>query len=440
MRNSFTCAGLVLVLSLARVCFAQLPIDHWTTTNGAEVYYVYAPEIPMLDIRVVFAAGSVRDGTAAGLAGLTSALLTEGAGTLDADAFHEQLAATGAGIGSGSMRDMAWVSFRSLTDAETLTPSLDLLRSVLLTPRFDADALSLVRSQLLVGLKSEDESPDSIAERAFYRAIYRDHPYGAPPEGAVATVSAITREQVQGFYRQYYVARNATIAVVGAIPRADCERLIATLVEKLPAGDPAPALPAVPTLATAQTLHVDFPSAQSHVWLGQAGMKRGDADYFPLLVGNHVLGGNGTVSTLFTEIREKRSLSYSVSSTFLPMADLGPFIATLQTKREQEAQAVQVLRETLAKFLEDGPDPAALVAAKQNLIGGFPLRIDSNAKIVEYLATIGFYRLPLDYLETFTQQVDQVSVEQVKDAFKRRLDLNRMVQVTVGPARAAQAH
>ena len=200
------------------------------------------------------------------------------------------------------------------------------------------------------------------------------------------------------------------------------------------AGAAPPALTPVAALGAAQEHRVEFPSIQSHVLIGQPGLKRGDPDYFPLLVGNHVLGGGGLVSILFDEVREKRGLSYSVNSHFSPMSELGPFTASLQTDNSQQDEAVAVLREQLRKFVAEGPTPAALEAAKQNLIGGFPLRIDSNSKIVEYLSMIGFYDLPLDYLNTFAEHVAGVTVESVRSAFKRRLDPAKMVTVIVGRA------
>jgi len=189
----------------------------------------------------------------------------------------------------------------------------------------------------------------------------------------------------------------------------------------------------VADLGAATGLHIDFPSSQAHLFIGQPGMRRGDPDYFPLYVGNHILGGSGLVSILSKEIREKRGLSYSVYSYFLPMLARGPFLTGLQTKGAQAEQAGQVLTDTLRRFREQGPTPEQLTASKQNITGGFPLRIASNGKIVEYLSVIGFYGLPLDYLDTFSARVDAVSAEQVRDAFQRRIDPDRLVRVVVGP-------
>jgi zinc protease len=177
---------------------------------------------------------------------------------------------------------------------------------------------------------------------------------------------------------------------------------------------------------------VDFPSTQTHLLMGQPGMSRKDPDYFTLYVGNYVLGGGGLVSRLADQVREQRGLAYSVYSYFMPMHAQGPFIIGLQTRSDQINEALDVVRDTVSGFVENGPTDAELTAAKRNLTGGFPLRIDSNGKICEYLAVIGFYDLPLSYLDDFPARVEAVNLEDVKDAFRRRVQPGRMVTVTVG--------
>jgi zinc protease len=202
----------------------------------------------------------------------------------------------------------------------------------------------------------------------------------------------------------------------------------------LPAGDAAAAVPPVPVLTQATEKHINFPSTQTHIIMGQPGMKYGDPDYFPLLLGNHILGGGGVVTRLFSEIREKHGLSYSAYSYFSPRREAGPFVANLQTEAGQAGQALEVLRVTLDQFIKDGPTEAELRAAKQNLTGGFPMRMDSNRKILAYVGVIGFYGLPLDYLDQFIGRIEAVTSAQIHDAFGRRLDLTHMATILVGPA------
>jgi zinc protease len=181
-----------------------------------------------------------------------------------------------------------------------------------------------------------------------------------------------------------------------------------------------------------QEQRIPHPASQAHILMGVPALARGDADFFPLTVGNYVLGGGGFVSRLTHEVREKRGLAYSVYSYFNPLAQPGPFTIGLQTKKEQTAQALKVVRETLDAFLRDGPTAAEVAAAKDNLIGGFPLRIDSNRKILDNIAVIGFYRLPLDYLDTWTERVKAVSIADIRAAFRRKLDAGALATVVVG--------
>ncbi|MFP6682422.1 MAG: pitrilysin family protein [Gammaproteobacteria bacterium] len=421
-----------LLLNALPTVHAIPEIQHWVTETGARVYFVEAPEIPILDIRFIFEAGSSRDESNPGLAKLTSGLINEGAGELDANLFNERIAETGAMFSTGALRDMAWVSLRSLSDEKYLNPALVLMEAALSSPRFDTDAFARDIANTLVAIKQETQSPRAIASKAFYKAVYGTHPYASPMSGTEESVRAISSEEVRAFHRQYYVAKNATVAIVGAVSRAQAERIATQLSKNIVSGESAPALPPVAGLSDGANQYIEFPSIQSHVRIGQPGLKRGDPDYFPLLVGNHVLGGGGLVSILFDEVREKRGLSYSVNSHFVPMAELGPFTASLQTDGSQAEEAISVLRDEINKFVTNGPTPQALDAAKQNLIGGFPLRIASNSKTLEYLAMIGFYHLPLNYLETFADHIAAVTVDAVRSAFKRRLDPKKMMLVVVG--------
>jgi zinc protease len=432
-------AGLLLaLLLLTQGAWAGPKIESWETSNGARVLFVAAPDLPMVDIRVVFDAGSARDGDAAGLSRLTNELLTDGAGEWSADQLAERLEALGVEMSSGALRDMAWVSARTLKEEKPYATVVETLTQVLGKPRFDKVDLERNRKMMLLGLRKGEQNPSTVARKAFLKSVFGSHPYASDPDGTKVSLPAITRGQVVAFHQRYYVAANATIAIVGDLNRAEAEKLAQQVVSALPAGVPAPDLPLVENLARAEQITKRFPSSQSHIMMGQPGMHRGDPDYFLLYVGNHILGGSGLVSLLSEQVREKRGLSYSVYSYFSPMRRNGPFIAAAQTQNAKAGEALKVIRDTLRRYIEQGPSEKELKAARQNITGGFPLRISSNSKIVEYLAMIGFYDLPLDYLDTFVSRVNAVTREQIREAFQRRLHLDRMVTVVVGNGKAAQ--
>jgi zinc protease len=421
-------AGLVVPLSL----WASPKIQTWETANGAKVLFVPASELPMVDVRVVFDAGSARDGDKPGVTSFTNSLLNQGAGEWNAQQIAERLESVGANLGLGSLRDMAWVSLRTLTEPEAMQTALATMAAVLAEPRFDAGDVERERQTILASLLQDEQSPGDVGQKALYRAVFGEHPYAGDPTGTRESVSQIQREDLIATHRRLYVARNAIVAIVGAVQRKQAEAIAEQISKGLPAGEHAPPLPDVSPLEAASEIKLAFPSTQAHIYIGQPGMKRGDADYFPLYVGNHVLGGSGLVSLLSKEVRQKRGLSYSVYSYFLPMRQTGIFMLGLQTKNAQAQEALQVVNQNLQRFVEEGPTEEQLEAAKQNITGGFPLRIASNSKIVEYLAVIGFYDLPLDYLDTFTDKVEAVSAEQIRDAFQRRVHPERMVTVLLG--------
>ncbi|MGH8750268.1 MAG: M16 family metallopeptidase [Burkholderiales bacterium] len=435
MINLIKFCGLVfLSVGIATPALATLPIQNWQTASGAQVYFVESHELPMLDVSVDFAAGGSRDGAQkSGLANLTRHMLSLGAGGLTEDEIAGKLADVGAQLGGRIDQDRAGVTLRTLSSVREREQALDVLARMLQRPEFPENVLEREKTRLVSMLKEAATKPESIAERAFYALLYGRHPYALRTAGEVATLEALKRDEVQEFYRRYYSAGNAVVAIIGDVShdtaRAIAEKLTANLPE---ATAPLPALPQVAPPAQAQVREIAHPAAQSHILIGYPGVTRNDPDYFTLFVGNYVLGGGGFASRFVEQVRQKRGLVYSVYSYFLPLKEPGPFQIGLQTRKDQAGEAIAVVRATLQDFIAQGPTKPELKAAKQNLIGGFPLRIDSNKKILEYLSVIGFYRLPLTYLDDFVPRVESVTAAQIKSAFQRRIDPARMITVVVG--------
>lgn len=417
---------------------ASPAIEHWTTNNGARVYFVPAPDLPMVDIQITFDAGSARDGDKKGIAHLTNSLLDEGAGELNADQIAEHFEGLGAEIGVGSYRDMSIMTLRSLTDEQLLTPALEVFAKMVGEPSFPVDSFERNKKRTLIAIQSQLQSPQSIIDKTFFKAIYGDHPYSTPSLGSEESVNVLTLDDMSTHYKKYYVAKNAVVAIVGDLNRAQAEAVATQLTKGLEAGSAAPRI-APPAAIEKQVINIEHPSMQTHIMIGQPGMTRDDPDYFPLYVGNHILGGGGLVSRISHEIREKRGLAYSSYSFFSPMREAGPYLMGLQTRNDQASEAIDVMFATLQEFIDNGATEKELTAAKRNITGGFPLRIASNSKILGFLGNIGFYNLPLDYLDTYNDRVNAVTLEQIRDAFKRRVHPQNMVTVTVGAPPAEKA-
>lgn len=423
------------LLALASVnAFAALDIQHWKTDNGARVYFVETHQIPMVQFAVGFDAAGARDpADRYGLASLVNTLMDDGAGGMDEETVAEKLAAVGARYSGQSARDQSILELKVLSDPAYLDPAVDVFANIIGEPDFPAGALERERQRTLVGIEQSKQSPRDVAQRVFYTRLFPDHPYGHMPEGNADSVKRITRDDLVSFHERYYTGANAVIAIVGDLSRARAEQAAAKIVGLLPEGQAAAPLPEVGNREEGLSVHEQFPSQQSHLLLGQPGMSRGDPDYFPLYVGNHILGGSGLISRLSVEIREDRGLAYSVYSYFVPMQRRGPYVLGLQTKNSQAGNARRIALETVQRFIDEGPSADELEAAKNNITGGFPLRIDSNEQIANNLLNIAFYDLPLDYLDTYPDKVSAVSVEDIRDAFRRRVDPQQWVQVRVGP-------
>ncbi|HTN93533.1 MAG TPA: pitrilysin family protein [Gallionella sp.] len=425
--------GVTALCCISTLAIATPNIQHWQSASGAKVLFVEDHDIPMLDVAVNLQAGSSFDtAEKSGVAGLTHRLLDTGSEGLSEDEISRGMADVGAQFGGGFDQDRASVSLRTLSSAAERDKALDIMAHVLQHPLFPEAILAREKVRLIADLKEADTKPENIAERAFQKAVFGSHPYALRGSGEVASVEKITAQDLRDFYHTHYQAANAVVAIMGDATRPQAEAIAQKLTAQLPVSPPPPGLPKVVTKIAASEQRIPHPATQSHILIGAPGIARGDPDYFPLYVGNYTLGGGGFASRLMNEVREKKGLAYSVYSYFLPLKQPGEFQIGLQTKKDQADEALKLVRSTLADFISKGPSEKELQAAKQNIIGGFPLRIDSNRKILEYLSVIGFYDLPLTYLDDFTHNIDKVTVAQIRDAFKRHIDPQAMATVIVG--------
>jgi zinc protease len=414
--------------------YATLPIQQWRSATGARVLFVETHDLPMLDVSVDFPAGASRDSREkSGAASLTLRLMGLGVQGLMEEQISERFADVGAQPSGRFDADRAGFSLRTLSSAAERDQALGLMARILQQPTFPQAILDREKARVLAGLRESDTKPETISDREFRHLIYGNHPYGLRGSGEIETVEKLTRADLEEFYRRHYVSDAAIVSIIGDVTREQARAIAEQLTGKLQKSrKPMSAMPPVPALGAGQTVRIAHPATQAHIVIGQPGIRRKDPDYFPLWLGNYVLGGGGFSSRLSEEIRQKRGFAYSTYSYFNPLGQAGPFQIGLQTKKEQSEEALKVANEVLAAFVADGPTQQELDNAKQNVIGGFPLRIDSNRKILDYLSIIGFYDLPLNYLDEFPGKIEAVTLAEVKDAWRRRIRPDRMATVVVG--------
>lgn len=431
MKRWIAAFGLILFSSAGGAMQAE--IQEWKTDAGADVLFVERHELPIVDIRMTFDAGSARDGDQAGLARMTSNLLLEGTAERAAGEIARGFERYGARVGTGSGRDTAEVSVRALSEAERLDPVVERLAAAVADADFPADAVDRVRRQMTLGLQQAQSSASALAEKAFMRGIYGDHPYATPPGGTLESVEELTRAAVIDFHRRHYTATNATITIVGDLTSDRAEAIARSLSAALPAGEALSSLPEVTPPESARTIRVPLEAEQTHVIVGQPSVRKGSDAYYPLHLGNHILGGGGLTSILAERMREERGLSYSSSSQLTSGARRGRFQMSTQVRNDALGEALSVMRDSLDEMRNEGPSAQRLSDSKRNITGSFPLQLDSNRDLLGYIATIGFHDLSRDYLQQFVDRIDALESDDVQSAMQTGIDPARNITVLVGP-------
>lgn len=439
------CAAVLSVVMLN--AYALTPIENWQQPNGTSIWLASSMGIPMVDVHIEFDRGKRRDPEGKmGLSSLAASLASKGVlawkdrPALDEAALGDAWADLGAEFSIGADDDSFAFALRSLTYPDVLPKSIALAAHQIAAPAFDATVAQREIEKTIAAIKEAETQPAYVAGIAYAQAVFGRHPYGHIT--TEASLKALTIDDLKQFYKTKLNPCHAKVSIVGALSHEQADQMVTQLLEGLQVSGQAPcpslaALPDPAQLTEAVKKDISFNSAQAQIMIGQPAMKRSDPDFFPILVGNYILGGSGLVSRLSEQVREKRGLTYSIDSYFAARQSVGEFTIALQTRPDQAQQAVDLSMQVLKDFMVQGPSEEELKAAKANLIGGFPLRIDSNRNLLSNIANMARNGLPLNYLDTWTQKVDAVTVEDIRRAFAAKLQPDKMVTVILG-AQAAQ--
>ncbi|MEM9782488.1 MAG: pitrilysin family protein [Pseudomonadota bacterium] len=425
-------AGLLVAL-VGTGAGAAIEITERTSPGGILFWHVEEPAIPMVAFEVRFDGGAALDSvTRPGVARMVTALLDEGAGERDALAFAVEKERRSARFGFSTGRDGASVSARMLVDE--LAPSAALLAEALTAPRFDGEALERERRRRLSSIRQDATDPDSLARNAWYARAFPDHPYGQPAKGTVASVEAITVDDIRAMHGRLMTLDRAKVAVVGAIDADGAGALVDSILGGLPAVAPegaAPAAPVDPAPPSGMEI-IDLAVPQSVAILGHAGIARDDPDYIAAYVMNHVLGGGGFSSRLMTEVREKRGLAYGTYSYLSDLTDAPLVLASVSTANERVAESLEVIRAEWTRMAENGVSAEELDKAKRYLTGAFPLRFDTNSKIAGFLVAAQVAELGIDYVDIRNGLIEAVSVEDIRRVARRLLQPEALSVTVVG--------
>jgi zinc protease len=425
----------VLGLLASVLCFCNLahaaPVVSWTTAQGARVYFIETHALPIVDVQVLFLAGSAFDpADKPGVASLTAGLMDQGAGTRNEQQVAETLADIGATLSVGAGLDSATVSLRTLSDPERRDIAFGLMADVMARPAFERAIFKRDQARSVAALKEALTKPQVLAQRAYMTALYPEHPYGRLV--TPGSLESIAHGDITTFWRNHITPGRASVAIVGDLTRAEAEALANRLLADLPPDQASVSkrLPS-PAATTARVVRVEHPASQSHLLIGMPALSRDDPEQIALQVGNYTLGGGGFVSLLTKSVREERGYAYSVYSYFQPQLVDGPFTIGLETKRTQADDAIRVVDQVLNNYLQRGPTAAQLKAAQDNIAGGFALRIDSNSKLAANLGVMVFYGLPTDWLDQYPARVRALTPDGVREVFRKHVSPDRLVTVRV---------
>ncbi|MGA2655535.1 MAG: pitrilysin family protein [Gammaproteobacteria bacterium] len=409
-----------------------LNIQSWQTVQGLNTYFLPIENLPIVDIQLIFAAGSAYDGGKPGIAQLTNLLIGKDTQAMPTDVIVEKFESLGAIFDTHVSRDAASVTLRTLAFENERTEAVDLFTHIFSAADFKDESFSLEKQQLLTAIAAQNQSPQALANEAFYSAIYPAHPYGSPALGQTQYINAFTLDDVKRFYQRFYNVQNASLIITGDVTRDQAELIAENLSLALTQGEPAPKIPEVKLPAAEIFEHIDFPSTQNHILIGLPTIEKNNPDFFAFYIGNEIFGGGGLSSQLFEVVRMQEGLAYSVRSQVTPLQQKGPFIISLQTRNDSSDIAKALVLEHLQKFTDKGPTQNELKKAKQNIAGRFLMAFNSNAAIAQHVGTIAFYKLPLNYFDDYLAKINAVTVDDIKRVFNEYVGSKNLVTVTLG--------
>lgn len=403
------------------------------TPGGITAWLVEEHAQPLIAVRVAFrGSGFAHDPDGKeGRTAMTAALLMEGAGDKDAEAFNNALETHAARLAISADEDMVQAALDTLSEHKEF--AFGALGQALTAPRFDDGAIARVREQTRSAIAQQDTQPAYRLQRSWQRAAFGAHPYGKPDIGTKESILRLEKADFQFVAAHYLTRENMIVSVVGDISESELSHLLDTQFASLPARyapDVTVTDTALPAKASTDIIAQDIP--QTLVMFGASGIARNDPDYFSAYVMNYLLGGSSLTSRLGVEIRDKRGLAYAIGTQLSPMQHAASWQGSFSTRNEKVGEAIDTLKNTLRAFTATPPDEAALRDAKHFLTGSFVLNLDSNAAVANFLLSMQLYHLGIDYLDTRNAKIEAVTAQQVHAMAQRLIAPDRLLVVMVG--------
>lgn len=423
---------LFLIFAVSAPAALATDITRVQGPGGIEAWLVQEHSIPLISVQIGFRGGASMDPEGkAGLANIVSGLLDEGAGDLNSSAFQQRLEDRAIRLGFNASMDR--FSGHMMTLSENRDEAFRLLGMALGSPRFDPEPIERIRRQITVSLRHKAEDPSQIANLAWYKHLFGNHPYGRAIDGTEESLSRVTTQDMRDFARKWFTKDNLYVTVVGDIDPGTLKSLLNSTFGTLPeTGNSHAGLKEAKVVSTGEVRVIERDIPQSVVAFGQDFIKRDHPDWYSAYVLNYILGGGGFASRLMTEVREKRGLAYSVGSYLHPYERAGLLVGHVATENARVNESIDIIRNEIGKMRDTGPTEEELANAKTYITGSFPLSLDSNRKIARYLLMIQLRGLGIDYIENRNKKIDAVSLQDVRRVAKTLLDPDKLVFVVVG--------
>lgn len=423
-----------LLLSPAQ---ASSKIERVVSPGGIEAWLVREPSVPLIALEFSFKGGANQDPVdKPGVSYMTAAALDEGAGDLDAKAFQARAERNAVEMSFRASRDEIRGSLKVLSNRKD--EGFELLRLALNTPRFDQEPVERIRAQMLTALKRETTSPNEIGSRLWWRTAFPNHPYSLPTNGTLESVPTITREDLTGYTGRVLARDHLKVGVVGDIDADTLGKMLDRVFGSLPAKAQLREVPKTSPMAVGKRLDVQLDVPQTVVAFGGSGIPRKDPDFIPAFIVNHILGGGSFSSRLYSEVREKRGLAYSVYSYLLPLDATALFMGGTQTRADKASEAVGLIESEIKRLAENGPTFDELEQAKSYIQGSYALNFDTSTKIAGQLVQLQVDDLGIDYWTRRNGLIDAVTLDDVKRVANRLLNGGVLFTV-VGRTQAANA-
>ncbi len=432
MKTLFAATAILATVLTASYDAQAVTVEEVTSPGGIKAYLAQDHTNPIIGLSFLLQGGAALDPDAKlGLSGMATALLDEGAGDKDSLAFHSELEDRAISLGFSADRDAVLGSVSTTTQASSV--AFEMLNLAMTQPRFDSEPTERVRRQIQVRLKSESENPNRIASRTLMAALFAGHPYGRLESGTPETVAAITTDDLKQWIKTRLAKDRLIVAAVGDITPAQLGQALDKIFGNLPATTKLVAtLPAASVSRKGQEINVEKALPQSIISIGQPGIKRSDPDWYVAQVLDYSFGGGSFASRLMDEVREKRGLAYSVSSSMQAFDAAGLVMVGVGTRNDQAQQSLDVIRAEFKKIQKDGLTEAELNDAKQYLTGAWPLRFSSTGRIADTLVAVQKDKLGLDYLDKRNNYINSVTLSDTKRVAAKLYQPDALTVVVVG--------